>query len=167
MATTKSWFMMTAMALPTQSSIHSVLVNGSATPGRKSGSLRGGPGGSRCAWNLRGKLRWGRIFYAGLGINTPDSEAPYDASRFLGITFLGRNASGSDIRIRVHLPDGNTDPYGNVCSDCFNDFGKTLTVQAEWTRYTLRFDSLEQLPEWGSLDRRTLIRPSCTESSFG
>jgi len=110
----------------------------------------GGAQGSRCAWNLRGKLADANIVFVGLGMNMSDPKAAYDASRYAGVTFFARRSPGTSARVRVHFPDWNTDPDGAICRECFNDFGADITVTEQWTQYTLRFESLEQLPGWGS-----------------
>lgn len=112
--------------------------------------LAGGAHGSRCAWNLRGRLADERIVFAGLGVNFTDPKGAYDASRFVGISFFARHGTGSAWRIRVQLPDGNTDPDGGVCKQCFNDFGATVDLTEEWTKYTIPFDSLGQTGDWGT-----------------
>lgn len=111
--------------------------------------LLGGAHGSRCAWNLRGRLADEQIVFAGLGVNMRHPKAAYDASRFVGVSFFARHGAGSSWRVRVHFPDGNTDPDGGVCQQCFNDFGAEIAVTEQWTKYTLLFDSLGLRREWG------------------
>jgi len=53
-------------------------------------------------------------------------------------------------KLNIKLPDGNTDPDGQVCSACFNDYGYAVNVGQEWQRYVLPFNDLRQEPDWGS-----------------
>jgi endoglucanase len=126
------------------------LTQGSAPPTKMVVPIVGGAQGSRCAWNLRGKLADANIVFVGLGMNMSDPKAAYDASRYAGVSFFARRSPGTSARVRVHFPDWNTDPDGAICRECFNDFGADITVTEQWTQYTLRFESLEQLPGWGS-----------------
>jgi hypothetical protein len=50
----------------------------------------------------------------------------------------------------VKLPDGNTDPDGQVCSACFNDYGTVITLTSQWQRIVLPFRALRQEPDWGA-----------------
>lgn len=112
--------------------------------------LAGGAHGSRCAWNLRGRLADERIVFAGLGVNFTSPKGAYDASRFAGVSFFARHGAGSAWRMRVLFPDGNTDPDGHVCRDCFNHFGATIDLTDDWKQYTVLFDSLGQTGDWGT-----------------
>jgi len=76
----------------------------------------------------------------------------YDASAYTGVTFwarLGASDSAALSRaIRVILPDHDTDPDGQVCTDaaagCFDHFGKNITLTPDWVKYTIRFSELQQ-----------------------
>lgn len=126
------------------------LTQGAAPPTKMVVPILGGAQGSGCAWNLRGKLAAEDSAFVGLGMNMSHPKAAYDASRYAGVTFFARRSPGTSARVRVHFPDWNTDPDGAICRDCFNDFGAEITVTEQWTQYTLRFESLEQLPGWGT-----------------
>ncbi len=126
------------------------LTQGAAPPTKMVVPIVGGAQGSRCAWNIRGKLADGNIAFVGLGMNMSHPKAAYDASRYAGVTFFARRSPGTSARVRVHFPDWNTDPDGAICRDCFNDFGADITVTEQWTQYSLRFESLEQLQGWGT-----------------
>ncbi len=39
-----------------------------------------------------------------------------------GITFWAKSGAGP-AKLTVKMPDGNTDPDGQVCTACFNDYG--------------------------------------------
>jgi endoglucanase len=111
--------------------------------------ILGGANGSRCAWNLRGTLANQPVAFAGLGMNLTQPKAFYDASRFAGISFYARRSAGTSGRVRVSIDDWNTDPDGRVCTKCSNFFGQEIELSETWTRYTLPFESLRQLPGWG------------------
>ena len=128
----------------------SQLVGGATVTGARPVPVVGGAHRSRCAWNLRGRLADERIVFAGLGVNFTNPKRAYDASGFVGISFFARHGAGSAWRIRVQFPDGNTDPDGGVCGQCFNDFGATIDVTEDWTKYTVLFDSLGQTGDWGT-----------------
>ncbi|HEY6476953.1 MAG TPA: hypothetical protein VI456_10255 [Polyangia bacterium] len=119
----------------------------------------GGANGSRCAWNLRGTLANRPIAFASLGMYLTQPKAFYDASRFEGISFYARRSAGTSGRVRVSVSDWNTDPDGGVCTKCFNYFGQELELSETWTRYTLPFESLRQMPGWG-VPRPRQIDPS-------
>jgi hypothetical protein len=129
---------------------HSVLTLGPTMSRQLPRPVAGGANGSRCAWNLRGELARQRIAFVGLGVNMTNPKGAYDASRFTGISFFARRSPGSATFVRVQIPDWNTDPAGHVCKDCFNTFGRRIALSDEWRKYTLPFDTFEQLPGWGS-----------------
>ena len=87
--------------------------------------------------------------YAGVGLGLAGSDAPLDASTFRGIAFKAKRGPAGTPHVRVKIPDGNTDPRGGVCTECFNDFGLTFQVTEEWVRYEVPFDQLKQEGGWG------------------
>jgi endoglucanase len=124
----------------------------SPEPGDQGGTFAPIEGGheSKYAAEFKGKLAGKSIVYAAMGLNLEDPKSPYDASQYLGVTFWAKRAAGSTSRLTVKLPDGNTDPDGQVCSACFNDYGYTINVGEQWTRYVLPFHDLRQEPDWGA-----------------
>jgi hypothetical protein len=123
-----------------------VRVPGETAPNTR--PIAGGPPGSRCAYNLRGRLADDAPVFAGIGFNMRDPLQPYDARRYSGISFSARRAPDTAMRIAVKFPDWNTEPAGQ-CVDCFNHFQSEVLLTETWTRYTVSFASLEQLPDWG------------------
>jgi endoglucanase len=109
-----------------------------------------GGNGSKYAVEVKGKLAAQSIVYAAMGLNFEDPKGPYDASQYAGITFFAKRAAGTASKLTVKLPDGNTDPDGGNCSACYNDFGYTVNVGEQWTRYVLPFHDLKQEPDWGA-----------------
>lgn len=113
------------------------------------GQSEGGANGSMYAAHITGKLA-GEGSYAGFGINFVDPKGPYDATKFDGIAFFARRGADSPPSVRLKVPDGNTDPDGKVCSECFNDFGADVELDTQWRQFTYRFDELGQMAGWGA-----------------
>ncbi len=127
------------------------------TAGSQGGTFTMSPGGannSKFAANMKGKI--GKAdqppdyLFAGMGINFQDPKAPYDASKYKGISFWAKKGPGSSGKVRLKVPDINTDPEGKACKECFNDFGSDLNLTETWTKYTIPFSEMTQLPGWGS-----------------
>jgi endoglucanase len=134
----------------------------SPTAGDQGGTFTmqaGGANGSRYAANVKGQLAKGETVYAAMAFNFVDPKGTYDASRYAGITFFGKRGQGSSARLRVKVPDAQTDPAGGTCSECFNDFGFDLELGTEWTRYVLPFSKMRQMEGWGA-PRPSHIDPS-------
>ena len=121
-------------------------------PGDQGGTFAPVEGGheSKYAAEVKGKLAGSSIVYAAMGLNFEDPKGAFDASKYAGITFWAKRTAGSTSRLTVKLPDGNTDPDGQICSACFNDYGYTINVGEQWTRYVLPFHDLKQEPDWGA-----------------
>jgi hypothetical protein len=109
------------------------------------------PGGrdSRYAARFHGKVGTGTPLFAGMGVNLTEPKGPYDASGYAGIAFWARTGPGSTGKVRVKIPDVNTDPQGGVCAECFNDFGADVTLTPEWKQYVFPWPALKQMPGWG------------------
>jgi endoglucanase len=105
---------------------------------------------SKFAAEMKGKLAGKSIVYAAMGLNFLDPKEPFNASNYEGITFWAKRAPNTAGKLNVKLPDGNTDPDGQVCSACFNDYGYAINVGEQWTRYVLPFNDLRQEPDWGA-----------------
>jgi len=126
--------------------------------GGKFAMAQGGANKSQSAVNVKGKVAAGEIVYAGVGVNFLDPKAPYNASKYEGISFWAKRGPSSTGKVRLKVPDSNTDPDGKVCSACFNDFGKDLSLTEEWTKYTIAFADMRQLGGWGA-PRPSRIEP--------
>lgn len=111
---------------------------------------RGGAGGSGGAIHVAGKLAAGGDAYAGVGLGFVEPKGAYDASSYTGVAFAARRAPDTTPYVRLKVPDVNTDPDGGVCTDCYNDFGVSMQLTEEWTRYEVRFADLAQEGGWGA-----------------
>ena len=110
----------------------------------------GGADGSKFAARMTGTVGGGAKVFVGMGLNFVDPKGTYDASRYKGITFKIKKGPGSHANVRLKVPDGQTDPDGKKCSECFNDFGLDMVVTDSWQEYTIPFTSMKQLKGWGS-----------------
>lgn len=110
----------------------------------------GGASGTKFAAHMTGTVASAEIVYAGMGLNLVDPKGQYDASAFKGISFWAKKGPGSTAKVRLKVPDMNTEPDGKVCTECFNDFGADLTLTDDWQQFTLPFTAMKQLKGWGS-----------------
>jgi len=96
--------------------------------------------------NIRGKLaETGDSIYVGAGFAFTNPKTPFDVSKATGIRFWAKGPG----TVRFKTPDVNTDPSGDRCSDCYNDFGVDIELSDRWERYTVPFSEMQQLPGWG------------------
>jgi hypothetical protein len=109
-------------------------------------------GGHASSWAARfhGKIGMGAVVYAGLGVNFVDPKGQYDATKYSGVTFWARRAENSTGKVRLKVPDVNTDKEAGVCTECFNDFGADFTFTPEWKQYVVPWKSMRQLAGWGA-----------------
>jgi len=119
----------------------------------------GGANGSKFAANFKGKIGTGAIVFSGMGVNFVDPKDKYDASKYAGIAFFAKRGQDSTGKVRLKVPDMNTDPDGAVCTECFNDFGGELNLTPEWKKYVFPFKKMTQEPDWGA-PRKPHIVPS-------
>ena len=111
----------------------------------------GGVNGSKFGANFKGKIASGAsVVFSGMGVNLVDPKDKYDASKYTGIAFFAKRGQDSVGKVRLKVPDMNTDPDGGVCSECFNDFGGDLNLTPEWKKYVFPFKSMKQEPDWGA-----------------
>ncbi len=122
------------------------------TAGSQGGTFEMSPGGAdgtQWAARFKGKVGQGAIVLGGMGMNFVDPKGAYDASKYGGIEFWGKKGSDSTGKVRLKVPDMNTDPDGGVCSECFNDFGMDLTFTEQWQHFIVPFDAMKQMKGWG------------------
>lgn len=108
----------------------------------------GGPPGSKYAARMKGKIAAGaqNVYpYVGMGFNLANPKAPFDAGKAQAIQFWAKGPG----RIRFKAPDIMTDPAGDLCTSCYNDFGVDIFLDDKWQRYTVPFAKMEQQPGWG------------------
>ena len=131
-------------------------------PGGTYPMSEGGANGSGYAARMSGKIAEnGSPLYAGLGFNWIDPKGQYDASKYGGIAFWAKKGPDKYGKIRIKIPDVDTDPDGGVCTECFNDFGIDLELTDTWTEYVVTWDIAKQMPYWGKpnpekIDPKTL-----------
>jgi hypothetical protein len=126
------------------------------------GTTEGAGNGSENAMHVWGKtasgdptLAWG----AGFGMNLRDQTAIYDASRYAGVSFRAKVGPGASTSVRFNVGDINTHPAGNICTTCWNHFGKNMVFTNEWKEYKVMFTDMRQQPDWGA-PRPPAIEPS-------
>jgi endoglucanase len=106
----------------------------------------GGPASSQIAAHVHGRISsTGKYPYVGVGFSFLNPKGSYDASKYRGISFWAKGPG----KVRFEVPDANTQPEGDRCSDCYNNFGVELYLSDQWTRYTVPFDRLAQQAGWG------------------
>jgi len=110
----------------------------------------GGANGTKYAAHMTGTVAKSNSAYVGIGLNFVDPMGQYDASKYKGITFWAKKGPGSAAVTRLKVPDVDTVPEGKVCSQCYNDFGMDITLNDDWTQYTIPFTSMKQDKTWGS-----------------
>jgi hypothetical protein len=111
--------------------------------------VEAGPGGKGLAIRFHGHTvstegAWGCNFGANLS-----TAGTYDASRYVGISFRAKVASGSTTKVRFKVGDVNTHKDAGVCKECWNHFGKDITLSTEWQQYQVLFSELRQADGWG------------------
>ena len=124
--------------------------------GAQFGMSPGGANGSQFALHISGQIATANVVYAALGMNLTDPKGPYDASKYKGISFFAKKGTGSTGKVRIKVPDKNTDPDGGVCGACANDFGMSLTLSEQWQKFVVPFSALRQESGWGNPRPRSL-----------
>jgi endoglucanase len=110
----------------------------------------GGASGKGHAVHIIGETASSQGAYGStLGLNFKGSGT-YDASKYVGIRFKAKIKEGTSRAVRFKIPDVNTHKDAGVCTDCWNHFGKDLTLSTEWEEYVVLFDDVHQNPGWGS-----------------
>jgi endoglucanase len=110
----------------------------------------GGVNGSKYALHMNGTVAKAPIVYAGMGLNLTDPKDTYDGSKYKGVSFYAKRGPNGSRKVRFKIPDANTDPDGQQCTACYNDFGLEIKLSDEWEKFTIPFDKLKQEPGWGS-----------------
>ena len=130
--------------------------NGSSitpTAGSQGGTFAmtaGGANGSKYAARMTGQVGTADTVYAGMAMNFVDPKGTYDGTAYKGISFWAKKGPGSTQKVRLKIPDINTDPDGKVCKECYNDFGADLVLTDEWRQFVFPYGALKQMKDWGS-----------------
>jgi endoglucanase len=129
--------------------------------GEAGGTFTPSEGGynSKYAGEVKGKIGTAAIVFGALGMNFQDPKAAYDASKYEGVTFFAKRGANSTGKVRLKVPDINTDKEGGICSECFNDFGADLNLTEQWQRFVLPFHDMKQMEGWGA-PRKAHIDPT-------
>jgi hypothetical protein len=112
----------------------------------------GGADGSGLALRATGKTAIGGsdAWGAGFGVDMLiRKKTVYDASKYVGISFKAKVGELSTRQIRFSIGDANTHPDIGICKECWNHFGKDLTLTNQWKEYIVLFSELQQKPGWG------------------
>lgn len=83
-----------------------------------------------------------------VGVNFTSSGL-YDATKYVGVSFKAKADPDAQKKVRFKVADVNTHKDGGVCKECWNHFGKDLTLTSEWQTYVILFAELQQAPHWG------------------
>jgi endoglucanase len=120
--------------------------------GEEGGTFAMSEGGhaSKMAARFHGMVGTGAVVFSGMGTNLIDPKGAYDASKYAGIGFWAKRGADSTGKVRLKVPDVNTDPDGGVCSECFNDFGADLNLTTDWKFYVFPWKSMKQEVGWGN-----------------
>ena len=123
------------------------------TAGEEGGTFAMSEGGhdSQYAARYHGTIGTGSVVFSGMGMNFVDPKDAYDASKYAGVSFWAKKGSAESTgKVRLKIPDSNTDPQGGVCTECFNDFGADLNLTTEWKQYSFLWGKMKQEPDWGA-----------------
>lgn len=113
-------------------------------------SLReGGVNESKFSAGMKGAMASAQIVWAGMGMSFTDPKNPYDASSCKGISFFGKKNGEGITAVRLKVGDWQTSPEGNLCKQCYNDFGGNFVFTNEWQEFSLLFADMKQEPYWG------------------
>jgi hypothetical protein len=98
---------------------------------------------------MKGKIgkeegAWGAI----LSITLSNYQA-YDGSKYAGVSFYAKHGAKSTPTLRFNVPDGQTVQAGGICKQCWNHFGKDITLTPQWKQYTVSLAELTQGQGWG------------------
>ncbi len=103
-------------------------------------------GASQYAANTTGNgfTTWGAGF--GFDLNNDGvAKKAFDASQYTGITFWALAGAGGATSIRFNVGDSQTTQEAGKCPAgmCGDDFGATLTLSADWQKFTFRFADMK------------------------
>lgn len=118
----------------------------------------GGASDSKFSAGMKGTMASAQIIWAGMGMSFTDPKSPYDASSCKGVSFQGKKNGEGISAVRFKVGDWQTSPEGNLCKQCYNDFGGSLVFTSEWQEFSLLFAEMKQEPYWG--EQKAAIDPA-------
>jgi hypothetical protein len=125
-------------------------------------SREGGANDSKFSGGMKGTLAQAQTIWAGMGVSFTDPKSPYDASSCKGVSFKGKKNGEGTATVRFKVGDWQTSPEGNLCKQCYNDFGGYFVFTDDWQEYSLLFSDMKQEPYWGepkaAIDRAALYQ---------
>jgi endoglucanase len=84
-----------------------------------------------------------------VGAKFLNTSVLYDAAKYGGISFKAKVGEKSTRSFRFNIGDVNTHKDAELCTSCWNHFGKDLGLTGEWKEYVLTFAGAAQAPGWG------------------
>jgi D-alanyl-D-alanine carboxypeptidase len=102
----------------------------------------GGLRGSKHALHIAGTLGATRDTWAGIELR---ASTPVDLTPWAAVCFQAKGMGFA----RFTVADRNTDPAGGVCRSCYNHFGATIELGADWKEHCVAFDDMTQQYGWG------------------
>ena len=109
----------------------------------------GGANDSQFSGRMVGTVASAAVVYAGMGVSFTEPKGPYDASSCAGVSFQAKKSGEGTAAVRLKVGDWQTSPEGNLCKQCYNDFGADFSFTDEWQAYSVRFSDMKQEPYWG------------------
>ena len=68
---------------------------------------------------------------------------PVDASAYRGITFWAKGTTASGL-LTLELSTAETVPNCGYCTNCYDNFKKSVALTADWTQYTINWSEVVQ-----------------------
>jgi hypothetical protein len=85
-----------------------------------------------------------------VGTNLISTKASvYDASKYIGVSFMAKVGPKSVKKVRFNMADVNTHPDLGSCTNCWNHFMKEVDLSTEWKEYQVSFKEMAQRQGWG------------------
>jgi len=111
-----------------------------------------GANGSTKSLHIAGSTKKGsdQAYGVEIGANLISTKGSlYDASRYVGVSFMAKVGAKSTKKVRFNLGDVNTHPDLGTCKSCWNHFRKDVELTTEWKEYQVSFKEMKQRDGWG------------------